>query len=106
MLVLRFAAELAVLGVVGWVGYLLLRPPRDSRELESAASWETHTESGGGVTTVVVRRLAPAGRRGPIELGRQVVGTIADDAPDWDGSYHLLMAEARARVAALRSQSE
>ncbi|MDX6429209.1 MAG: hypothetical protein QOE54_1575 [Streptosporangiaceae bacterium] len=57
------------------------------------------------MTTVVVRQVAPAGRRGPVELGRQVVGTVPDDAPDWDGAYHLLMAEARTRVAALRSQS-
>jgi hypothetical protein len=32
-------------------------------------------------------------------------GHRSDDAPDWDGAYHLLMAEARTRVAALRSQS-
>jgi hypothetical protein len=102
---LLFATELVVVGVAGWVIYLLVRP-RGSREPESAAHWEAHTESGGGVTTVVVRQIAPAGRRAPTELGRQVVGTVPDDAPDWDGTYHLLMAEARARVAALRSQSE
>jgi hypothetical protein len=41
-----------------------------------------------------------------VELGRQVVGTVPDDAQDWDGAYHLLMAEARTRVAALESQSD
>jgi hypothetical protein len=103
--VLLFVAELAVLAGAGWVIYLLVRP-RASRELGPAvAGWEVHTEAGGGVTTVVVRRMAPAGRRGPAEVGRQVVGTVPDDAPDWDGAYHLLMAEARTRVAALRAQS-
>ncbi|MGI8328677.1 hypothetical protein ACRYCC_01860 [Actinomadura scrupuli] len=105
MRVLLFVVEAAVVVGVGWVIYLLVRP-RGSRELESAADWEVHTESGGGVTTVVVRQIAPGARGGPAELGRQVVGTVPDDAQDWDGAYHLLMAEARSRVAALRSQSE
>jgi hypothetical protein len=105
MRVLLFVVELAVVGGAGWVIYLLVRPQR-SRELGSAEHWEVHTESGGGVTTVVVRQVALAGRRGSVELGRQVVGTVPDDAQDWDGAYHLLMAEARTRVAALESQSD
>src|SRR5689334_10570670 len=71
------------------------------RELEKSARWETHTESGGGQTSVVVRRVAATG----VELGRQVVAAIPDSAPDWELRYHEAMAEARSRQAALESQS-
>lgn len=69
--------------------------------LEKGARWETHTESGGGQTSVVVRRVATTGA----ELGRQVVAVIPDSAPDWEVRYHEAMAEARSRLAALRAQS-
>lgn len=79
-------------------------PPVESsraRALEKNARWETHTESGGGQTSVIVRRVATTG----VELGRQVVATIPDSAPDWELRYHEAMAEARSRLAALNAQS-
>lgn len=72
-----------------------------SAALEKGARWETHTESGGGQTSVVVRRVATTG----VVLGRQVVAAIPDSAPDWELRYHEAMAEARSRLAALRAQS-
>jgi hypothetical protein len=72
--------------------------------VEEDARWETHTEVGEGVTTVVVRRVATA-RQGVLELGRQVIAAIPDDDPEWDAKYHAAMAKARSRVAALEIES-
>jgi hypothetical protein len=74
---------------------------RVSAELEKGARWETHTESGGGLTAVLIRRVATNG----VELGRQTIATIPDAAADWDMRYHEAMAEARNRLAALESES-
>jgi len=68
----------------------------------AAARWETHTESRGGVTTVLVRRIDPGGA----ELGRQVIATIQDGDPDWESRYHEAMAQARSRVATLEIESD
>ncbi|MBC6458679.1 hypothetical protein [Actinomadura sp. HBU206391] len=73
--------------------------------VEQGARWETHTEVGEGVTSVVVRRVTE-GRSGLLELGRQVIRTIPDDDPEWDTKYHAAMAEARSRVAALEIESD
>jgi hypothetical protein len=96
---------LVVLVAVGLSGGLSGAARPGGAALESGARWETHTEMGGGVTTVAVRRVAPA-RSGPVELGRQVISTIPDDAADWETRYHAAMAEARSRVAALESESD
>ncbi|MFD0853995.1 hypothetical protein ACFQ07_17290, partial [Actinomadura adrarensis] len=60
------------------------------------------TESRDGVTTVLVRRVDPAG----IELGRQIIATIPDGDPDWESRYHEAMAQARSRVATLEIESD
>jgi hypothetical protein len=103
--VVLYAVELlAVLLAARW---LLARmrgafsAPAENPALEQGSRWETHTESGGGQTSVVVRRVATTGA----ELGRQLVATIPDSAPDWELRYHEAMAEARSRLAALKSQS-
>ena len=79
--------------------------PAGARERD--ARWETHTESSGGVTTVVVRRVA-RDDAGDVtgELGRQTVATIPDDDPEWETRYHDAMAQARSRVAALDSETD
>ena len=101
--VLLFIAEIAaVLLAVRWV-LTAIRGGRGTRtRLEQGAYWETHTESGGGRTAVLVRRVAETGR----ELGRQVIAEIPDTAPDWDLRYHDAMAEARTRLAALEAQRD
>jgi len=97
--VLLYLVEIgAVLLAVRWV-LGAVRGGRTSARarLERGARWETHTESSGGRTAVLVRRVAETG----IELGRQVIAEIPDAAPDWDMRYHEAMAEARTRLAAL-----
>ncbi|GAA2085630.1 hypothetical protein [Actinomadura alba] len=81
------------------------RAGRAAPPVEADARWETHTEVGGGVTAVVVRRVTDGGQ-GVLELGRQVIRTIPDDDPEWDTKYHAAMAEARSRVAALEIESD
>lgn len=102
--VVLYAAEFlaAVLALRWALGALrgLGNPGRAA--LERGARWETYTESGGGQTCVVVRRVATTG----VELGRQLVASIPDAAPDWELRYHDAMAEARSRLAALESQSD
>jgi hypothetical protein len=97
--VLLYVVEVAaVVFAVRWVLFTIRGGRSSTRaRLEQGARWETHTESGGGRTAVVVRRVAETGR----ELGRQVIAEIPDGAPDWDMRYHEAMAEARTRLAAL-----
>ncbi len=102
--VLLFVAEIAaVLLAVRWLLGALRGDRGGTRaRLERGARWETHTESGGGRTAVLVRRVAETGA----ELGRQVIAEIPDSAPDWDLRYHEAMSEARTRLAALEAQRD
>lgn len=98
---------LAMLALLLAVGYLLFYAVRGAGRPAAIGPgrWETHTEAGGGRTTVLVRRVTGDDAR-PVESDRQVIGSIPDAADDWDVRYHELMAQARARVAALRAQSD
>lgn len=97
---------LVIVTLLLWLLYSLISGGGSDRlELEAGSRWETHTESGSGATAVIVRCVAQ-GRRGLIELGRQVIDTIPDGAGDWDMRYHQAMAEARSRVAALEAESD
>jgi len=102
--VLLYVAEIAaVVFAVRWVLFAFRGGRSSARtRLEQSARWETHTESGGGRTAVLVRRIAETGT----ELGRQVIAEIPDAAMDWDLRYHEAMAEARTRLAALEAQRD
>ncbi|GGU09214.1 hypothetical protein [Actinomadura citrea] len=109
---MRFLIVLAALAVVAVVVVLLLygfsdRSSRSRARLEGGARWEPHTESTGGVTAVVVRRVS-RGAAGDVlaEIGRQTVATIPDADPEWEERYHEAMAQARSRVAALESEAD
>lgn len=105
-ILLEVGIPLLLVGLLLWALYALITGGGvDRLQLEAASRWETHTESGDGRTSVVVRCIAQ-GRRGMVELGRQTIQTIPDGAPDWDLRYHEAMAEARVRVAALESESD
>ncbi|MDL4776129.1 hypothetical protein [Actinomadura xylanilytica] len=99
---LALAAVVIVLIVyaIGGAGASASAPPGSSR-------WETRTESDGGVTTVVVRRvtLNAAGEQ-VAETGRQIVATIPDGDPEWEARYQEAMAQARTRVATLEVESD
>ncbi|GAA2624410.1 hypothetical protein SMC26_36705 [Actinomadura fulvescens] len=101
---MRFLILLVALALLAAVIVLLLYGLRGTAESKPAAvRWEAHTEAVGGVTTVVVRRLADNTRT---ESGRQVIASIPDDDPEWETRYHEAMAQARSRVAALESQTD
>lgn len=101
---MRFFVILAVLVLLALVAMLLyygITGRTRVRRPAQASRWEVHTESDGGVTTVVVRRTFASS-----EPGRQVVAEIPDDDPDWETRYHDAMAQARSRVAALESETD
>ncbi|NVI89445.1 hypothetical protein [Actinomadura sp. BRA 177] len=107
---MRFLIVLVALAVVAVVVVLLMYAFADRSSgrtaLERGARWEAHTESSGGVTTVVVRQVSrdDAGDL-RAELGRQTVAAIPDGDPEWEERYHEAMAQARSRVAALESEA-
>ncbi|MFA1543185.1 hypothetical protein [Actinomadura monticuli] len=107
---MRFVIILVALAVAAVVVVLLMyafadRSSGGRAALERGARWEAHTESSGGVTTVVVRQVS-RGDDGDLlaEIGRQTVASIPDGDPEWEERYHEAMAQARSRVAALQSE--
>lgn len=108
---MRFLIVLAALAVAAAVAVLLMyafadRSSAGRAAIERGARWEAHTESSGGVTTVVVRQVTRNGAGGLLaELGRQTVAAIPDGDPEWEQRYHEAMATARSRVAALDSEA-
>jgi hypothetical protein len=107
----RFLIVLVALAVAAVVVVLLMyafadRSSAGKAALERGAHWEAHTEASGGVTAVVVRRVARSDAGDVLaELGRQTVATIPDGDPEWEQRYHEAMATARSRVAALDSEA-
>jgi hypothetical protein len=75
-------AILVSLAVLAWQAYLG-RPSRQWPAAEAAARWEDAHEAVGGVTRVVVRKVArlPSGQTRA--LGESVIEEIPDGAPDW-----------------------
>jgi hypothetical protein len=75
-------AVLVALAVVGWVSWRE-RAASQWPAAEAAARWEDAHEAVGGVTRVVVRKVArlPSGQTRV--LGESVVEEIPDAAPDW-----------------------
>jgi hypothetical protein len=113
---MRFLIVLAALAVAAAVVVLLLyafadrsaadRSAAGRAALERGARWETHTESSGGVTAVVVRQVTRDDAGDLLaELGRQTVAEIPDGDAEWEERYHEAMAQARSRVAALQSEA-
>lgn len=108
---MRFLIVLVALAVAAAVVVLLVyafadRSTPGGAALERGARWETHTESSGGVTTVVVRQVTRDDAGDLLaELGRQTVAAIEDGDAEWEERYHEAMAQARSRVAALQSEA-
>ena len=108
---MRFLIILVALAVAAVVVVLLMYAFADRSAgraaLERGARWEAHTESSGGVTTVVVRQVSRSDAGDLVaEIGRQTVATIPDGDPEWEERYHDAMARARSRVAALQSEAD
>jgi len=102
----RLVVMLIAVALLAVVAILIAYGVRGGRARSAApARWETHTESVGGTTAVLVRQVTrmPDGEL-LAELGRQVVAEIPDTDSDWEARYHEAMATARSRVAALEAQ--
>ena len=70
------------LAVFAWVSWQD-RPARQWPAAEAAARWEDAHEAVGGVTRVVVRKVARLPDGQTRVLGESVVEEIPDGAPDW-----------------------
>jgi hypothetical protein len=79
LIVLALLVSLAVVAVQAWLG----RPARQWPAAEAAARWEDAHEAVGGVTRVVVRKVARLPTGETRVLGESVVEEIPDGAPDW-----------------------
>jgi hypothetical protein len=74
---------------------------QDAYAAASGGQWETATISGGGVTRVILHRVAD-GISGPRELERIEVASIRSDSPTWAQDMLNAQAEAEQRLSALR----
>ena len=79
LIVLALLVSLVVVGVQTWLG----RPARQWPAAEAAARWEDAHEAVGGVTRVVVRKVARLPTGQTRVLGESVIEEIPDGAPDW-----------------------
>jgi hypothetical protein len=79
LIVLAIVVALAVLGWQAWLG----RPSRQWPAAEAAARWEDAHEAVGGVTRVLVRKVARLPTGEARVLGESVIEEIPDGAPDW-----------------------
>jgi hypothetical protein len=79
LIVLAVVVALAVLGWQAWVG----RPSRQWPAAEAAARWEDAHDAVGGVTRVLVRKVARLPTGESRVLGESVIEEIPDGAPDW-----------------------
>ena len=79
LIVLAVLVSLAVVAVQSYLG----RPARQWPAAEAAARWEDAHQAVGGVTRVLVRKVArlPSGQ--VRVLGESVIAEIPDGAPDW-----------------------
>jgi hypothetical protein len=79
LIVLALLVSLVVVAVQTWLG----RPARQWPAAEAAARWEDAHEAVGGVTRVVVRKVARLPTGEARVLGESVIEEIPDGAPDW-----------------------
>jgi hypothetical protein len=79
LIVLALLVSLVVVVAQTWLG----RPARQWPAAEAAARWEDGHEAVGGVTRVVVRKVARLPTGEARVLGESVIEEIPDGAPDW-----------------------
>jgi hypothetical protein len=75
-------AVLVTLAVLAWQAYAG-RPSRQWPAAEAAARWEDAHDAVGGLTRVVVRKVARLPSGETRVLGESVIEEIPDGAPDW-----------------------
>ncbi len=79
LIVLALLVSVFVVAVQTWLG----RPARQWPAAEAAARWEDAHEAVGGVTRVVVRKVARLPTGETRVLGESVIEEIPDGSPDW-----------------------
>jgi len=79
LIVLALLIALAVVAWQAWLG----RSSQQWPAAEAAARWEDAHEAVGGVTRVVVRKVARLPNGQTRVLGESVIEEIPDGAPDW-----------------------
>ncbi|MCW2618836.1 MAG: uncharacterized protein JWR28_1985 [Modestobacter sp.] len=101
LIVLAIVVSLAVVAWQAYVG----RPSRQWPAAEAAARWEDAHEAVGGVTRVVVRKVArlPSGESRVI--GESVIEEIPDGAPDWHERFSAARQTAYDRAIDLNGPS-
>jgi hypothetical protein len=79
-------AVVVALAVVAWQAWVD-RPSRQWPAAVAAARWEDAHEAVGGVTRVVVRKVARLPSGEARVLGESVIEEIPDGAPDWHDRF-------------------
>jgi hypothetical protein len=90
--------------VVAWQAYVG-RPSRQWPAAEAAARWEDAHEAVGGVTRVVVRKVARLPTGETRVLGESVIEEIPDGAPDWHERFSAARQTAYDRAIDLNGPS-
>jgi hypothetical protein len=97
-------AIMVSLAVVAWQAYVG-RPSRQWPAAEAAARWEDAHEAVGGVTRVVVRKVARLPTGETRVLGESVIEQIPDGAPDWHERFSAARQTAYDRAIDLNGPS-
>jgi hypothetical protein len=101
LIVLAIVVSLAVVAWQAYVG----RPSRQWPAAEAAARWEDAHEAVGGVTRVVVRKVARLPTGETRVLGESVIEQIPDGAPDWHERFSAARQTAYDRAIDLNGPS-
>jgi len=101
LIVLAIAVVLAVLAWHAWLG----RPARQWPAAEAAARWEDAHDAVGGVTRVLVRKVARLPSGETRVLGESVIEEIPDGAPDWHDRFSAARQRAYDRAIDLNGPS-
>ena len=101
LIVLGVLVILAVLAWQAWVD----RPARRWPAAEAGARWEDAHEAVGGVTRVLVRKVARLPDGQTRVLGESVIEEIPDGAPDWHERFSAARQVAYDRAVDLNGPS-
>jgi hypothetical protein len=104
LLDLILLAVMIALAVVAWQAYVG-RPSRQWPAAEAAARWEDAHEAVGGVTRVVVRKVARLPTGETRVVGESVIEEIPDGAPDWHERFSAARQAAYDRAIDLNGPS-
>ena len=94
---------LSVMVLIVYAAFALNSGQRRSELARASARWEATHYAVGSATRVVVRKVVPATGR---VLDEHLVTVINDQDADYDAKFLEAMAQARARAALFRSETD